>query len=57
MMTKKNYDSLTRCGLGTILTKLQADQTGASLTTKEKVVFNEVGLSFVSILGETQRTW
>ena len=43
--------------LGTIFTKLQADATGASLTTQEKVVFNEVGLSLVSILGETQRNW
>ncbi len=32
--------------LGTILTKLQTDPTGASLTTQEQAVFNEVGLAF-----------
>lgn len=43
--------------LGTILTKLQTDPTGASLTAQEQAVFNEVGLALVSVLGETQRKW
>ena len=43
--------------LGTILTKLQTDPTGASLTAQEQAVFNEVGLPLVSVLGETQRNW
>ena len=59
---KGAFDSLpntdaNKLVLGTILTKLQADMTGATLTAQEQAVFNEVGLALVSILGETQRNW
>ncbi len=58
---KGAYDSLpdgdTKTMLGTILFKLQADPTGATLTAKEVATFNEVGLTLVSIMGKTQRDW
>jgi alkaline phosphatase D len=59
---KGAFDSLpntdaNKLVLGTILSKLQADMTGATLTAQEQAVFNEVGLALVSILGETQRNW
>jgi alkaline phosphatase D len=59
---KGAFDSLpvtdaNKLVLGTILTKLQTDPTGASLTAQEQAVFNEVGLALVSVLGETQRNW
>ena len=59
---KGAYDSLpdtdaNKAVLGTILFKLNADPTGATLTANEVAVFNEVGLTLVSVLGQTQRNW
>ena len=59
---KGAYDSLpdtdaNKVVLGTILFKLNADPTGATLTANEVAVFNEVGLTLVSVLGQTQRNW
>ncbi|MDO9178436.1 MAG: alkaline phosphatase D family protein [Agitococcus sp.] len=59
---KGAYDSLpdtdaNKAVLGTILFKLNADPTGATLTANEVAFFNEVGLTLVSVLGQTQRNW
>lgn len=59
---KGAYDSLpdtdaNKAVLGMILFKLNADPTGATLTANEVAVFNEVGLTLVSVLGQTQRNW